>query len=118
MLANTYTLDGTEDIVVTRINQDSYGSEYRYQATSNHVTMKIRHSKVKATSTAVARDRHNVEIVKTIYATESTPEQIVKSYIVLENPAGYTDQDFAKWLVNFISASTFAIVAPLLNWES
>lgn len=118
MLANTYTLDGTVDIVATRINQDAYGSEYRYSETLYNVVLRIRHSKVKATSTAIARDRHNVEIVKTIYATTTVPEQILKAYFVWEHPPGYTDTDIVKYLNNFLSVTSFAMLAPLLNWES
>lgn len=118
MLANTYTLDGAVDITVTRINQDSYSSEYRYLEAAYGVTMKVRHSRVKATLNQLGRDRHNVEIVKTIFATTTDPEKIIKTYFVWEVPAGYTDQDMVKYLTNWLSASTFAILPPLLNWES
>lgn len=118
MLANTYVLDGTVDITVTRVNQDSYGSEYRFRDATSETRMRIRHSVVKATATAVQRDRHNVEITQTIFATDDVPEYIRKAYIVYEHKPGDTDLDVWKYVCAFCTESSFAKMANLMNWES
>lgn len=118
MLANTYTLDGTNDIVVTRINQDGYGSEYLLVESLKETRLKIRHSKVKATATSVARDRHNVEIVQTVYAAGDVAEYIRKCYLVYEHKPGDTDLDVWKYVCAFCTETSFAKMANLMNWES
>lgn len=120
MLANTYTLDGTADRLVTRINQDNYGSVYRFTATdgSEIVTMQIRHSKVKPTASEGPKDNHNVEITRVFPATATTLQRTEKAYITFQLPAGTVDVDVVRWLSNFLSAGTFAILGNLVNWES
>lgn len=59
MLANTLTLTiNSVAKVLTRINQDNYGSEYRLMSTSERITLKIRHS--TQTSGGAVFDQHNV----------------------------------------------------------
>lgn len=118
MLANTYTLDGAVDLVVTRINQDGYGSEYLLRESAKETRLRIRHSKVAATATAVGRDRHNVEIVQTIFAAGDDPEYIRKAYLVYEHKPGDTDVDVWKYLCAFCTESSFAKMANLMAWES
>jgi hypothetical protein len=118
MLGNTFVLDGTVDITVTRINQDAYGSEYRVRDSLSETTLKIRHSTVKATATAVARDRHNVEITQKIFATSTVPEFIRKAYVVYEHKPGDTDLDVWKYVCAFCTATSFANMTALMNWES
>lgn len=118
MLANTYVLDGTNDLTVTRINQDGYSSEYLLVETLKETRLKIRHSKVKATATAVERDRHNVEVIQTVYAAAGVPEYIRKAYIVFEHKPGDTDLDVWKYVCAFCTESSFAKMTSLLSWES
>lgn len=59
MLANTLTLTiGGTAKVLTRINQDNYGSEYRLISATERIIMKIRHS--TAMSKGRQFDQHNV----------------------------------------------------------
>lgn len=118
MLANTYVLDGTNDLTVTRINQDGYSSEYLLVETLKETRLKIRHSKVNATPTAIARDRHNVEVIQTVYAVGAVPEYVRKCYIVYECKPGDTDLDVWKYVCAFCTESSFAKMTSLLNWES
>jgi hypothetical protein len=61
MLANTLTLTiNAVAKVLTRINQDNYGSEYRLVSTSERITLKIRHSAQGLKGTASYFDQHNV----------------------------------------------------------
>jgi hypothetical protein len=111
-------LDGSTDITVTRINQDGYGSEYLFRDATSETRLRIRHSRVSATPTAVARDRHNVEIVQTIFADGDEPEFIRKAYVVYEHKPGDTDIDVWKYICAFCTESSFAKMANLMAWES
>jgi hypothetical protein len=73
MLANTLTLTiNSVAKVLTRINQDNYGSEYRLVAASERIVLKIRHS--KSSSGGAQFDQHNVLVEWTkIPASPATP---------------------------------------------
>lgn len=74
MFANTLTLNLTSDIVLTRRNQDKYGSEYVYRSTTEEATLLIRQS------TTVQKDGRvfnsfNLMVEHVVYATVSTVER-------------------------------------------
>lgn len=122
MLGNTITLtDGAGSpttITVTKINQDQYGGEYLFRSSTSAWRLKVRHSVVKATATRSAYDRHNVEIVQTIFAVGDTPEFQRKTYLVMENLPADGDLLAPKFLSNFMSGSSWANLTSLQNWES
>lgn len=122
MLGNTLTLtDGGGSpvtVTVTKINQDQYASEYLYRSSLSSWRVKVRHTVVKATASRAAYDRHNVEIVQTVFATDTEPEFERKTYVVFENLSKDSDVLNVKFLSNFLSGSNWANVTALQNWES
>lgn len=75
MFANTLsvTIGGDSARVLTRINQDSFGSTYRLASATELTELVIRNQ--TAREGGLLYDRHNVELRSTVYATESTPER-------------------------------------------
>lgn len=74
MFANTLTLNLTSDIVLTRRNQDKYGSEYVYRSTTEEAKLLIRQS------TTVQKDGRvfnsfNLMVEHVVFATVSTVER-------------------------------------------
>jgi hypothetical protein len=63
--------------VLTRVNQDNFGSQYRFIATdgSEIIDMKIRHSVDSNSNGQPPINRHNVYIERTIAATPTTAEK-------------------------------------------
>lgn len=55
--------------VLNRVNQDAFGSEYRYSGTLSSITMKIRHTTDSADSDGLLMLRHNVFVERVIYPT-------------------------------------------------
>lgn len=107
--------------ILNRINQDSYGSEYLLRETLQEFRILIRHSKVKANAStgAVARDRHNLELTQTVFSTVTDKEIIRKTYSVFEVPyndsltsAGY----LSAALVDYLDSST--VQADLFTWQN
>jgi len=77
MFGNTLVLPHADgNITLIKVNQDSYASEYLYKGTLSQYRVRIRHTK-----TAQLYDRHNVEVVQTIYAAGEVPESVRKCYI-------------------------------------
>lgn len=118
MLANTITLTvGGVAKVLTRINAaDAYSSEYLLRETLGSYRMKIRNS--ESTKAGVVRDRHNIEVVHTVYATSTVLELVRKVYLVFEQDKSDLMTDEVKALCDQLVASTAALIVSLGNWES
>jgi len=118
MLANTLVLTiGGVATTLTRINQDSYSSEYLFKDSVSSVVMRIRHTKTKANGLP-SRDRHNVEVVQTVFADVDTAEIVRKTYFVIEVAPNDVSKDLPTALFNLALASTGALLSSLLGWES
>jgi hypothetical protein len=118
MLGNTLTLPITGgDVVLVKVNQDSYSSEYALRTSTIVWRAKIRHSQVKSPS-GVMYDRHNFEVVKTTLATESVPEFYNKFFFVDERKPGDTVVTLADGICDLSIATSNAFLASLVQWES
>lgn len=103
---------------LTKINQDGYASEYLLRDTLDSFRAKIRHTSVTKKGAISVTDRHNVEIVHTIYATATVPEIVRKVYLVFEQDKTDTMTFEVKSLCDWLIASTNASIVSLANWES
>lgn len=118
MLGNTITINDGVSRVLVKINQDSYSSEYLFRDSTLQYVMKIRHSRTKATATKPSYDRHNVEVVKTVYATGSTPQVDTKFYFVMEQEANNANVALADSICDLCIASTNSFLVDLLGWQN
>lgn len=117
MFSNTVVLTvNSVAKTLTKINQDSYASEYLLRDTTEAYRLKIRHSVAKRGASSV--DRHNVELTHTIYATPTTLEVVRKVYLVFELDTADTMTYEVKALADWLIASTNAAIVSLSNWES
>lgn len=99
MLSNTLTLTVTgatgSPFTLTRVNQDNYGSEYKYLDAVQSIRLKIRHTTdlVKANLAAGipagSFNRHNATIEHTIFATPTSNEIACSNTITLRDGKGY-----------------------------
>jgi len=69
-------------IIMNRINQDNYGSEYYLHTALSDYRVKIRHTKEPATKAGVIVDRHNVDFTQTIFATLTVPQIVRNVFLV------------------------------------
>ena len=105
--------------VLNRINQDQYSSEYFLRGTLDEFRLKIRHSSYTNSVTGKLTDRHNVELVQTVYpVSPAVVSTIRKAYVVLENerPDGVTEP--LNFDLGFAAFLTSGNVTKLLNYES
>jgi hypothetical protein len=117
MFADTIVLPlSTGNVTVTKINQDSFGSVYRFNDATHEVKLTIRHTKAK--KNGVAYDRHNVEVVETIYAASTVPEYTRTFYFVIQQLPGDTSYVNADGIADWLIASSNAALVKLMNWES
>lgn len=110
MFPQTITLTiATVPYVLNRVNQDGYGSEYRYRGSSDAISMKIRHSKDSPDGDLITMERHNVFIEHIVYPTPTTA--MVKSTFTctirggsFQDPA--TSSSLAKGAIAWLDSGT------------
>jgi hypothetical protein len=104
--------------VLNRIKDDGSTSEYFLRGTLDEFTAKIRHSRY-TDSRGVEIDRHNVELVQTVFpVAPATKTTVRKAYTVFENER-YEDATAALNFDNgFVAVLSSAHNAELINWIS
>jgi hypothetical protein len=106
--------------VLNRVNQDSYGSEYYLRDTNGSFRLKLRNtSYTDKTRGGVKIDRHNIELVETVFAVAPAVINTVRKYYsVLENDQADSIVSSAKFAAGVTGFQTEANFTKLLNWES
>lgn len=109
MFASTIsvTVASGDTIVLNRVNQDNYGSEYVFADANRSANLKIRHSVDSADKDGLVMQRHNVFFE---YITFPTPVTSMKKYTStftvrsdrFSDPgfAASTAKGIANWLVS------------------
>jgi len=119
MLGDTLVFPlGGVNVTCRKVNQDQYSAEYRYRSSVNQLVLRVRHSQTKANNGTPAKDRHNFEVVETVFASGSTPELTRKSYWVWEHEPSDTNLAIVDGMADMIIASTNDLVTKMGNWES
>jgi len=107
---------------LVRINQDGYSSEYLLRSATDEIRLNVRNSSRLDKKRNVTIDRHNVEIVQTVFPVAPSTTSIVrKAYVVIENQVGDTLTDplnVALGLLAYLSATGGANITKMLNSES
>jgi hypothetical protein len=117
MFGNTLVLPQVGgNITLVKINQDAYTSEYMFRTALTQYNAKIRHSKVKVGG--VEYDRHNFEVVQTIFATSTVAEYKRKFYYVYEHLPSDTSVDLGDAVADLAIATSDAFMVSLFGWES
>lgn len=120
MFADTITITiNAVAKVLNRINQDGYSSEYFLRGSADEFRLKIRNTNYINKATGKVTDRHNVELIQTVYPVAPATVPVVrKAYTVLENerPDGVTDP--LNFDLGFVGWFTSANITKLLNLES
>jgi len=119
MLGNTLVLPlSSGNITLVKINQDGYSSEYLFRDATHQFIARIRHTKTKATLNRPSYDRHNVEVVQTVFASGAVLEYDRKFYFAIEQLAWDTSVVNVDGVADLVIASSNAFLVSLLAWES
>jgi hypothetical protein len=87
VFSNTLTLTiNAVAKVLNRVNQDSFGSSYRFISDLELITLTIRHDVVKRNGANV--NRHNVYVERVIFATPTVAEKYWSYNITLRDALG------------------------------
>lgn len=105
--------------ILTRINQDGYGSEYYLKSATDDFRLRLRNTSYQDRVRGIKVDRHNIELVHQVFAVApATIPTIRKYYSVLENDATDSNVDSSKFAAGITGFQTEANFLKLLNWES
>jgi hypothetical protein len=104
---------------LVRINQDKYSSEYLLRSSTDEIRLNIRNSSYVDKKRGVSIDRHNVEIIQTVFpAVAGDPSIVRKTYVVIENQIGDTLTDPRNVALGLLAFLTSAKIDQLMNFES
>lgn len=119
MIGDTFVLPQLGgDITLKKVNQDAYSSEYMFRDSTSQYIVRIRHSKTKATNGVPAKDRHNFEVVQTIFAAGEVAEYERKFYFVIEHLPSDTSIALYDAVADKVILTSNALLTQLLGWES
>lgn len=113
----TVTVD-TVDKILSRVNQDNGGSQYYLHEATQEFTLNVRHSREGLLPDGTRFDRHNVEFIHTVFATDTTPAKERSQYIIVRNKRSddYDDvADSAVALFGLLDKATVLELLGLLN---
>jgi hypothetical protein len=107
---------------LVRIKQDGYSSEYLLRTSTEEYRMQIRNSSYYDKKRSVDIDRHNIELVHTVFPVAPATLAVKrKVYAVIENQKGDTLSDptnVASGLLAYLTASSNANISKMMNLES
>lgn len=104
---------------LVRINQDKYSSEYLLRSSTEEHRLFIRNTSYYDKTRGVNIDRHNVEIIHTVFpVAPSTLSTRRKVYTVVENQQGDTLTDPRNVALGLYAFLTSANIDKLMNSES
>lgn len=119
MLANTLVLPlSSGNVTMVKINQDMYSSEYLFRDATSQYRARIRHTKTTAKNGRPAYDRHNFEVVQTVFASGEVAEYERKFYFVIEHLPSDTSVVLTDGVADLCIATANAFPIALLGWES
>lgn len=105
--------------VLNRINQDNYGSEYYLRNATESYRARIRHTKEARDASGRVNDRHNVEVVHTVFGVGGALDTVRTMYIIMRAP----ENDDLTTLGHNVAAFTAyvndnTVRSDVLNWMS
>uniref|UniRef100_A0AAT9JAG9 Capsid protein n=1 Tax=Macrotermes bellicosus associated levi-like virus TaxID=3133500 RepID=A0AAT9JAG9_9VIRU len=106
-------IDG-KTINLVRINQDNFGSEYRFSDAQSSASLKIRHSVDKADKDKVILRRHNVVLDYIIFPTATTLIKKYRSSLTFQEDTfgdPTVGTSVARAAMNFATGAIDALVA-------
>lgn len=123
MLGDSITVSlggaGGTPVVLSKINQDNYTSEYLNKGASFETRMTIRHAKDNVKAGAQPFDRHTVVLEKFEYPSEVKPQGVRYQTILTlrTDPTGQAtvSTDLGEALVHW---ATDVNLTKLFGWES
>lgn len=125
MFADTITftdIHGTEDAVLTKVNQDKYSSEYRLLTDLKRYTLSIRNTTRFDKVSKITYDRHNVEMTEVIFpvspAIESKTRKAYFTFEVQQGDVLAENVQLATALLAWGTASSSANLTKLVAFES
>lgn len=117
---NVGTIADPIEVVLPRINQDGYSSEYQLKDTDRTHQVVIRHATEKNKVYGALMDRHNVTYRQYVLPTELTPQgELFESYLVVRLPKTANWEAIQPALDGLIHlVGVEATQKSVINWES
>lgn len=110
----TFTINASP-VVLNKINQDKYSSEYFLREATGTYRCRISHSTFTRSSNGAFCDRHIVELVQTIYGSAGDPDVIRRCSTVYEFERSDTVADTEYLGVGFAAYQNATVLGDLTD---
>lgn len=113
----TITVDGVDKTLV-KIDSPNFGAQYYLREATQDFTLNVRHSREAIQKDGTRFDRHNVELINVVFATETTPARSRVAYTVMRNKRDDDYTAVADLNSALIDALDGVAIADLLAWKN
>lgn len=123
MLGDTLTVtpdgSGGVAVVLSKINQDAYSSEYLKKEALQETRVRIKHAKDTVKAGTQQFDRHTVTFEQFVYPTEAKPLGVKRSVqLVIRNDPSDLEADVTNLGEALTFWATDTILGKLHGWDS
>jgi hypothetical protein len=112
------TIGGSPKVLIRVNSPKDYSSEYLLREALCEYRVRVRHTFTGGKNGAAKYDRHNFEIVKTTYATDTDPEFYEKFYFVWEEDPRRSSNVLAQSVCDLAIADTNELLDELTELVS
>lgn len=99
---------------LSKIQTEGTSSKYRFRDATEQYDLTVRHSLNAKTGV----DRHNIEVIHTVWATSEDAEIVRKVYHVIELKPLDQDTTLAAAMAAFVVADTNLVLDEMNDWKS
>lgn len=110
----------SDDVVLSKVNQDNFGAEYRFSGVDGRYVLRIRNTTEPKTANRDVTNRHNVELtyISNGDPMAGVPERTYITYIIARFPPS-GDKDVMRSIFEACTRSLSAAqLNKILNFES
>jgi len=114
----TITVNAVAKVLIKVNGPSNFQSEYLLRESLVEYRVRVRHTVVGGSNGGFKYDRHNFEIVKTTYATETVDEFYQKFYFVWEQVASKSENTLVNAICDLAIADSDELLDELSDLQS
>jgi hypothetical protein len=114
----TVTYNSVAKVLNKVIPSAGVAAEYMLRDSVEEFRIRIRHTNETAKVGQPAYERHQIDLIRTVFATVSTPERVYQAYTVIRLQKG-SDPDQAEFLTSALcGVESASFIDKIVGWQA
>jgi len=114
----TVTYNSVAKVLNKIIPTAGVAAEYMFRDANEEYRVRIRHTTETAKAGQPIYERHQIDLIRTVFATLTTPERVYQAYTVIRLQKG-SDPDQAEMLTSSLCAMESAVfIDKIVGWQA